>query len=221
MDSRLSSGLSGAAVLGAVMLSGAAAEGGIGVCSITLSQGATGMGLHAFDNPLTTLALLLSVSFLWPSSSLQRADSPLTTLVSWIMATVASMIVVFFALGGWLVPGVVHPDLPAGSLSTVAAATVFALKTGAVLAAARFLCGAEQQDRRDRQRRPVPLRFLLLLVLMAGGMLLEWAMVPSSLRFAGQVFSVGIFFALPAMLLGAALSFPRNRKEVLTGERSI
>jgi len=46
-------------------------------------------------------------------------------------------------------------------------------------------------------------------------------MVPSSLRFAGQVFSVGIFFALPAMLLGAALSFPRNRKEVLTGERSI
>ncbi|MBN2344044.1 MAG: hypothetical protein JXX29_23310 [Deltaproteobacteria bacterium] len=202
------------AAIASIVLMGGAAGNTLGLIDIVAAQAQTHFGLNVWRNPLIMLATILSISLLWPKPMLQQSNS-LTNIAAWLMSICGAMAVVFFCLGGWIIPGLFEYPALNGPLLIVGAVFIFVIKTWLVLLAARTVVGASQSDRRKQgiSAGVIQLRWIPMLALAGGAIYLELSPLPNDLQFAGQVISAGVFFTLFSLLLFTQLSiFHRHQQ---------
>lgn len=206
------------ATITAVALMGGAAGNTMGTFDIVVSQSTAHFDLHVWKNPLMMLGTVIAISSLWPKHLVENAPSFLH-ITAWIMSICGAMTIVFFCLGGWIIPGIFTQSILDSPTEMVAAIFIFAVKTWLVLLAARSIAGINRHDRRQQAASlsyGIQFRGFLLLGLATGAIYLEFATVPQDIQFAGQILSAAIFFTLVSLLLFSRLSwFDKNNKVIL------
>ncbi|MBN2717008.1 MAG: hypothetical protein JXX14_14250 [Deltaproteobacteria bacterium] len=203
--------------VGAVVLMGGISGNTLGLFNVSMAQSQTLFGYHVWKNPVMMLATVLAISLLWPARFTRQSTS-LQFVAAWLHTIAGTMLLVFFCLGGWTIPGL--PDIaPTQHIGMMLAALFFFFaKTWIVLLAARHLAGATTAERRrfTAVSGLYQLRWMPLPVLAGCAVYLDLSPIPAEMQMAGQIISTGVFCTLFSLVVfSRILGRPKERQLVI------
>ncbi len=208
---RLSNALGNLFSVCTVLLMGGAAGNSFGLYELTMAQSRTLFGFHVFENPLMMLSCILAISLLWPGRFPDRC-TPLVHVSAWLQTISGAMLVVFFCLGGWTLPGMSQLARAGSIWLLLVSLMIFVAKTWIVLMAARQFGGASSPERRQHTSISgiYQLRWFFLPFFTSGAMYLILNPLPGDIQTAGQVISSGIFCTLFSLVLFSRIIRPQE-----------
>ncbi|MDD5309693.1 MAG: PDZ domain-containing protein [Deltaproteobacteria bacterium] len=190
------------ALLGVAFASGEA----MGLYETVAGQHATAWGWHAWSSPFALAVLVATVALLWPANDARDDRNAYASILAWAAAVPASMLVVTFGLGGWLVPGAAPDELARSPSLLVLGSLGFCVKGWIVLLAARWFAAVGIRDRREARARWRPaIRLVMLGVASAAALAWIWLDLPSPCRIGGQVLATAAFVAILTAFVASRL----------------
>lgn len=188
-----------------VLLIAGAQSSTFGLWNTVSSQESGPWGWHAWSNPFALLAILISVSLLWPRK--RGEESVAARAADWVAAVTASMVVTAYSLGGWSLPTLDAGIGSSGAASLLLGSLVFSAKSWLVILAARWLAGAGVEERRSRKRvvGSLIIRMAALAGFAAGALAWTWSPISGDLEAAGRVLCGGVSLALATAFVASRI----------------